>query len=646
MSSPTPSSPLQARAAFFLSRALPQFAQGTVQGIQAVMAGLRQLIDTIGMPVYRIRPIHAKELLYSDDYLAMVGELGQDVQTLATTLPQLAQQGLNTANTGQALIVGLQEQLQSVQGQADSLLAQAQRSAVGHTLGLGELSPLARQRAETIRETYATGSAIDDSQSHGIYYDPAACQVTLQRNSDISYQGSVTPFVTFFDSQGMYGLPGNTVEVETPQVTVTNTTGDTSTPAVTFTGAASPNADITAILDSDPTTVYEFERCDLCAEREPITQLGDAWFYADSGTVQDIYQVIKPDDWTVTVNVTQADGSLKTLHVNKLGPPQDRHDGLGLCMNLSLTFDTPTPLNYIELDPYLPPQANQTLPILVQSIVVTPLTGSPIVLNTSHAGTLTGSTVGVPDGYIVQDSIFTLPATVVATQVQIVLRQPTAYTTYLGHNYIVATVQTETKKSILGFTYSDKVQVTKPRLENQSEVLNYAENKSNAGLATAGAALGFLAGGPIGATIGWVIASLFGRSVTQQVLNTATGVDVFKGARWQIGLRTVDLKQISYETTGTLVSTPYTFSQPVTAVRIDPVLSADPSTGTLLTFDVSGDGGQTWLPTDPTGQTLTPLATASTTIQVRATFQRRDATPVDQGLTPILAGFNLQGYYQ
>ena len=632
-----PTSPIASRASFFLSRASAQLVNGTTKSVQTLLDGIRQMIDSIGWATLRVRPLLTKELPYGDDYTAMVNEITYDTSTLFASMPQVAQQGLNTANFGEAQRVGLLEQVKAINSSVDLLLAQANLQLRGHTIGIGEISSVALQQAQIFLDTFATSHYLNMSSSQDIYYEPTSGIVTLQRNTDINYSPTAIPFIDFFDGTNyIYGFPGNTVEVEAPAINMVNANGGNGTePTVTFIGQSTLNADPGALIDGDPNTVYEFERLALAPQNQSVIQVGDAWLQSDTGTTANVYSLIQPDTWTVSLTATDTAGQSKTLSLPKLGVPSDTQ--YGLYMDLTLSLPEPRLINHITITPYLPANASMPIPVMVQQITVTPEVGVPLVINTGEDG------IGTCIGYnITGQTDYPLPVALIATKVEIIFRQPTTYLTNAGHNFLVATVQEEVKRSVLGITYSDKTSTSKVRLLNQEEALNYNKSSSTGKFTAAAALIGFAAGGPVGAAIGWVLGSLFGKSVTQNVTGVASGVDVFAAKRWQIALSGIDLLQLSYQSSGTLVSQPLAFAQAVAGVRILPNMSVP--VGTTLTFEVSGDG-QTWVATDPSAQLITTLATPSSQVYVRATLGRQDMVQADKALTPVLKGYRVEGYY-
>lgn len=631
-----PTSPLQSRAAFFLSKTYARINSSTSKRVNTIATAIRQLIDSIGWSALKVRPMLEKELPYADDYTDMIDESRHDVQTIHNSFPQLAQQGLAIANYGEAQKLALTEIIATTASKVTELAAKANQELRGHFIGVGEQNATVRRKAELFVENFENSSHINMSSSKNIHFDPANTSVTLQRANDVDHSKAIVPFVDIFYGNALIGLPGNTVEVNTPNL---NSIGNTYTPTVSFVGETTLNGDISAILDSNPDSVFEFERMQLVSENQPVVRIGDALIYSDSGNVQNIYSSIAPDDWTVVVSSTD-EGKQKTQVYHKTGNPAS-NDGKGLMCDITLTFYEPKPINLIEIDPYIA-QTIKGLPVVVESITVIPTIGKSIHLDTTRYTTHSNLNMHT-DGSIIDRATYFLPKTTVTKEIRIILRQWEAYPTYAGHNFIVTTVETNKKKSMFGFTYSNKTTITKPRLKNQDEQYNYNKTKEF-DISKATTAVGFLIGGPAGAAIGWLVGSLFGSKTTQTVLKTEKGVDVFKANRWQIGIRNIIAKQIKYEPTGSFISNPIVFENPVSNVALSASLKYSTDDGTLITFDVSPDGGTNWIPIDPETKVLTPFEKPTNAVVVRANLLQSN-TIEDSGLTPILYGYSIEGYY-
>lgn len=636
MSQLIPKSPLQTRAAFFLSKAYARINSGTSKKVNEISSAIRQLIDSIGWSALRVRPMLEKELPYADDYLDMIDETRTDLTTIHSSIPQLAQQGLSLANYGEAQKVALNEIINDTAAKVTLLTTKANKEIRGHFIGIGEESIDARRRAELFVENFENSKYIDIETSKNINYDNEETSITLQRATDVDHSKSIVPFIDIFEDNSLIGLPGNTVEVTTPSLI---STGTDYTPDVTFVGETALNSNTDSLFDGNPDTVFEFERVALSSEIQPLVQIGDAYVYADSGKPQNIYKVISPDEWTITVSTLDDDGKQKTKSFKKTGIPASK-DGKGLICDISLFFNESKPINLIEIDPYIP-QSLKGLPITVESITVIPEIGKPLSLDvvryTDYENTNINSTSN-----IINKACYLLPQTTIAREIKIILRQFEPYDTYAGHNFIVTTVSTNKQKSIFGFTYSNKTKITKPRLKTQDEQYNYNKTKNSNIAATAAVVGRFF--GPGGAAIGWLIGSLFGSKTTQKVLSTEKGVDIFKAKRWQIGLRNISVKQIKYEKTGTFISKPITFENNIKNVSMKTIAKYDVNEGTLVTFDISPDNGKTWLPIDTTTKKLTPLGVQTKTVTVRANLMQSDFVK-DSGLTPIIYGYSVEGYY-
>ena len=619
-----PSSPLSSRASYFITAASAQISAGVGVGIQSLMNGVRQLISTIGWSSLRVRPMMEDDLPYSDDYTNMVSEVASDTNTVYSQLPQLAQQGLYTANYGQAQIASLTSSLNTLKSLVTNATANANQVLCKRSIGIRKEASIARRRGEIFVESFVDNSHIDFSKSYNISLDVDTASVTLQHNSDINLGSKIAPFIAFYNGTQVLGFPGNTLEVETPQ---TNMVPSQSTPSVTFVGQSNTNSDPFALLDGNPDTVYEYEKVILTDQNQPMIKMGSAWFYSESTghAVKNVMQTILPDTWSVNFTATDSTGNIdqQTLcEVTESAPAN------GLVMDLWLYLQTPQYVNYLDLSPYLSPLAPAALPITIQSITVidstNAVTSIPILPNSTS---------------IITDTAFYFPTSILATSIHVVLCQPFPYETYIGHPFIEATVDTHTTHKFLGVTYSSSDRMSHPRLETQSAALNYNSNKSGSLIKDVALVLSVLTLG----VAGWIIKSLFGSTKTVTVESTSTGIDVFKGLRWSIGLRGVSVFQYNYSPTGVLVTTPISYVNPIGGATLQ--VEDQDNVGTAISYAISPDNGSTWMSIDPTGELAIGFETPTSQLLLQATFTGANPTSSGVTSTPVLYGYTLKGYY-
>jgi len=645
-----PISPLRSRASFIL-----------ISGLENLLSGLKKLISSIGWSFLVVRPFQKNDYPYKEDYLEMITETGMDVNTISSLIPQMTQQGLSIVNFGEGQRISLKEDLLEVIQELDTLEATINAEVRSRFIGVGEFEDVAREQVQSFVENFANDTYIDHDKSSNILLIPDGECVTLSRQADLDLALSAKQSIDILDGSGvLLGLPGNTCEVEIPQNSIVP--GD-STPEVTFLGETDTHSDPIVMFDSTPDTWFEFERCSLdtmtsvildepkqkvpaVVQRannlrtkapvltaspyiQPLSKIGQAYFYDTSaGKPTDIFKVISPDLWTITAT----EGDVHTT-TQKIGIPKDNTLVLSILMELA----EPRILNYLELDPYIPVGA--------KDYTLDSITLYPAITENSQAEIKTITPTLVPDRVVI-----TLPYLVKIAKVKIVLKQTTPYTTSIGHPFILATVNEQTKKSFLFMTYSNKNKTIYQRLKNEDEALSLDYYK-NRDLTVVGAVLGagvaiamgaqialsvFL--GPA-AIIGWVVMSLFGKSTTRTVKNVARGVDVFLGKRWQIGIRDLALKQFHYDQSGKLVSKAFNFKQPVQTCSFIPKDESHEGLTTLRYF-LSPDNGTTWYE----NSTIVTFDAPTTSVLVQVLLERRAVDVDDEILTPRLNGYELKGY--
>ena len=657
-----PPSPIKRRAIFLLQKAQ---AVGTrLGGLLQLAEGLGQLIDSIGWRLLRVRPLQRGDFPFQEDYTQMIDEANEDTATLHALLPQLANQGLVVLNSSEGQRAALQQDLQDVQAQLRIAQSTLTKETFTRAIGTRHATQGALQRGEVFVETFADSTHVDLAQSSGITVVPESQSVTLKRESEVNLAARVVPFIELLRDGEIIGFPGTTMEVETPQLASSPT--DTA-PTVTFVGANDHHGDLSTLFDNDPTTWFEFERCSLVLSDVPpqgpmvhsklggifgspdftpgtsassgnnsatethwwqsVRQMGQSWIYDSTAPTQELHSIISPDTWGARLDVT-SQGKTTSAQATKVFPMSDQP----LLLTMTFTLSTPQAANYIEITPYIPSQATADCALKLRECVV--------VDEQQHA------TVVAPRTFL--DALYLpIPAGTRAKYVRITIEQSQGYTALLGHPYLLAEVQTKTSHSFLGIQYSSSTKISYPRLKNADEVLKYNRDPSDAAsaLSAAGAVIGGVAGAgvfsipgaAIGAVVGWVVGTIFGGSTEQHVLSTTQGVDVFLGKRWQIGLRSIGLKQIQYAAAGYVISQPYTFSQPVSVLRCS--IDAGVPDGTQLQISCSTDNGASWVAADTDGMMLLPIS--ATSVCLRIAFSRG----ADAGITPEVLGYTLEGYY-
>lgn len=588
-----PRSPLQSRATILLNRAAVSSWLQRATAIQDFLAAMRTLVERIGLPLFHVRPLEMHALPYRDDFTAMVDDARHDTATLHGTLPLLAQQGVELYNYTISEHTALTEQLDALDHTLGQLDAQQRRLTPGHFVGVGVLAEEARRQGERIIETLDTDATIDYSACSGVSYIPRSQWVTLKEAASINHSQQARLSVQYVDEQGrLIGLPGTTTEVvgTTPSAT-------TAASTVAFVGELGRHDEPKAVLDDDPLTWFEFERCALLAPAQSVVQTGSAWNYSGTGAEKDIAELIAPDTWSVSL---QHGDEPQTF--SKLGEPID---GV-LHLTMALTLPEPRLITHIDIDPFLPAAASH-IPASIES--VTALTSSGDALQIPITGRTLNRTVRIP-----------VQTAERIAKIECRLSQPSGYTTLLGHQFYLVTVQhTLVDSGFIGFGAAADSNTTTHRIEHPDDASDYQRQWTSHH--------GFL--------------DTHTSVHTDTPLGVESGIDTFMGKRWQIGLRTVALIQARYESQGTFVSRAHTFSKPVRNIKVLP--NAQVPHGTSLQWSVSGDDGSTWVIADTSGACM--LAKASSTVRVRAILLRTDARDEAQQLTPIIHGYELQGTF-
>lgn len=664
-----PSSPLKTRAQYFLRRVRDAATRESLaSGIREALAGIRALVDSVGWPLFKPRPLYPDELPYGDDVATMTDEAAHDLTAVADALPDLAQHSVNLMNYSAVQASALIESANSLQDELSTLLGTIRSRAFGRYIGIGALPKHDARRGETFTETFATDAHIALADSSVTYLSDGE-MVTLKRTAqqNLSASGAVAAQVLDPISFDVIGLPGNTLEVETPQA---GSVAADDSPEVHFLGESGPHANPGDMLDDSPDTWFEFERCDLAdgGGMQRVVKLGDSWFSCSTGKLQNIYKLFKPDRWRariVPIGQDDATGGLVLSGgarlVSHIGTPAGR----SLTLSTTQLFSEAHRISFVEIDPFLPPPAPQLGPYLVRVALITASGDVDLPLGDLTRKRLTGKVL-IPVPYALK-----------VKGLRIIFRQPSAYKALIGHHYVLAIVDEKTTKKRIIFKSTShrtlRLRVESPTVafglamysEHDLQVLGAAAGLGllavpgvvvgvGAMIAGAAGAVGMLSGvaAAIAATpllpvaivlaiLGAVIGKLWYTKKERTVKEVLQNTDVLNGERWQIGLRSALARQVQHEAEGLFASAPITFAQPVTAVRLT---AQDLVTKDLtIRYEVSGDG-QTWLPADGRGGII-GLPQPADSVRVRASFARIDHDPDDVSLTPLFYGYTLQGFY-
>lgn len=596
MITPTTTSPLAQRAKFVLQRIQALNTEGLAQ-MSAIIAGIRTLVETIGRPLLRVRPLCPDDLPFKNDYEAMAEELQADLTSTSDTLPQLANTGVLLHNYAATTLTATGEVVATVEQLTAELEHQQSVQVRGHLPGIGPTARVQASAVQAFTETFASDAHIDWGQSRGVDWLPETQLVSLHREDDTNLAGDCSVHIpVVLDGQRVIGLPGNTSEVVVPM----SAQWSGVAPSVRYLGESDPHGDPQALIDGDAQSWYEFERCVLDGPQQPVVGIGDALMYSGGGQVVDVMRAILPDTWQVTV---EQDGQVVTTP-QLASPPSGT-----LPLTIDLVLPTPRLVSAVTVDPYLPEKGASAPPILASVVAITPANEEILVYQRGM--------YGLP-GKLTKRQLFSLPKPQRIARIRYSFVQPTPYRTLIGHTFYVATLQHSKSKSFLGFSLGAKQWTTRQRVASPAAA--YALNT--------------------GKSSGWAI--LFSSQRSTQVVNTASGIDVFRAKRWQVGLRELGLYRTTYTASGQLTSTPYTFRRKVAGVRV--VARGAAPEGATITYEVSPDGSA-WLPIRGDGSECLLFATPTADVRVRCSLARRDIDPDDAALTPLMFGYDLHGVF-
>lgn len=345
------------------------------------------------------------------------------------------------------------------------------------------------------------------------------------------------------------GFAGNNHEVRVIASDVAS--GVDETGRVSFIGEEDRSADLSAILDQDATTWFEYEKIDMReTEQTLIAQKKNLVYEIAPGKV--ISHIGKPDD--------------------------------GLKLHLLLTLQKKAMVNELEIASYTPSNYGAS-EAMVEDILVSDGANPPTSI--FERKPLPG------------ERIFRFAPREVKS-IQIKFKQDKPYPFDYGHIYYEQLTPTKGQKVFFD-KESGRIRAKNPiRLEGPlQEVVDmgYVVTDEKTGTAVSYGEQAYGQARSIG--ISRTIEKAKGQIDTTKV---QMGVQKIEALRYAIGIRDIIIKEASYETEGELVTKPHYYDEPVERITIetDAVMEQDAKKqGANVFYFVSVDDGAEWLPIAP-----------------------------------------------
>lgn len=423
--------------------------------------------------------------------------------------------------------------------------------------------------------------------------------ITLERTGSENHNNTEAKIEILNDSNG---FPGNThqVKILNPGEEGYNSTDNNKN--IVYYGENNPHIHLVAIQDEEPDTWFEYELCNIPEhyKKDPCKGFG---FEYEEGIV-----------WA-----------------------KDPEEGF-LKLHLRITLPEAVTVNWINLNPYIPP-FDGAEHMVIESIKTAPdETSIPTSiykhdkinlslisdLNRNNADTYNADQIPGQNDFTGQ-AVFTFAPRLVKV-IDVVIRQDSKYDCEIGHDYYLAIVKVKiTETSWFGLSKKTKYETHKWRVDGPKQSLDKLNEYSRGSIeemiigAIGGGIGGFQLGaqigsafGPIGAIIGGLLGGLLGSlwggtDVDVVDKRIEAGIESFPGWRWALGIRDLNINSYQFAQESELVSTPFISPGPIEKVELrvneqipEEFLSGNSDQTTYenkdnwLQYYISLDDGNTW----------------------------------------------------
>jgi hypothetical protein len=580
-----------------------------------IIARVSSFVDTLSEPSITVPFMQADEILIREFVSEPVVQADEDVQLAEEQVALLRDLTKQVFNTSQAERAGIRESLSEVTSLMDTL-----------RLWISDSDSSFLWAGDTFNDTSKT-----DALST-VFVDTGAGTLVLQPESALSLSDKIVS-VTIDKKYSEGGLPGNNLEIRAPGKEAFSGTNPEPRP-ILFRDTQPRKDDLTAVLDGNPDTWYEWERVYVPFPQSTIVA-GHSHVYDPGG--KPYKTPLSLLNWNCFIrwpgeqvldqgeNITVTDvkkvkvlyifsKKKKTHRTEKNGyplayfSPSDRRD---LTLGIVIELDQPRAVSWLQLTPFL---REGTYPHVDQILVSADgdqwrnILDEPTVLNPRINRGVDFSNLGFSASSFEGVGVWPFPKAKIK-YIKILLRQPTAYPTVLGagHRFQVdrkGKKRTQANTLVVG-SFSASL--------NKSNDQDFATNESDTQI-----------------------------SVTELF-------DVLRADRQVIGIRDLLLEERSYKDSGQYISKPFQLAQPARAVallageRIPPEWEKTAPDGKpWIYYEVSTDGlnWQTIVPqVAQLEDSVVRFDTSATQLYFRANFSRPSDRPNE---TPVLYSYALK----
>ncbi|MGF0347768.1 hypothetical protein ACQR3P_29430 [Rhodococcus sp. IEGM1300] len=415
----------------------------------------------------------------------------------------------------------------------------------------------AESRIRTSSEFFLSDGNIDYTRISGKPLEVRGGSVALPYASEpkaLSGSARVTILPgTYTDGIGILGtesngFPGNNHEVRVTSAQGISTDGGRN--GMRFIGETDRHADLSAVLDAEAATWFEYERVSMRKTEEELIAKGRGLDYEI--------------------------GSGK--HIRWLEDESDEP----LVLSVLIQMDEPTWLNEIDVRPYIPTNYGASAPVVTDVRVSAEYEPSRSILKRTPLDT---------------EWVFRFDP-VYATTVIVSLKQEKGYPTDIGHLVYQEVKESEGRRLTLDTT--ELTLLPEKPIEIEGPVLRVAdmgftvdETATGTVVSYASQAIGSIHSKPLSESL---------REIEEKLNPKTTRMTVRKieAMRKMIGLRDIVLKEAVYLDKGELVTKPIGFDEPLKRITLEADASPEGNeSGVEVMYHVSIDDGATWHPIRP-----------------------------------------------
>lgn len=415
----------------------------------------------------------------------------------------------------------------------------------------------AESRIRTSSEFFLSDGNIDYTRISGKPLQVRGGSVALPYASEpkaLSGKARVTILPgTYTDGIGILGTESNGFPGNNHEVRVTSAQGisvDGGRNGMRFIGETDRHADLSAVLDAEAATWFEYERVSMRKTEEELIAKGRGLDYEI--------------------------GSGK--HIRWLEDESDEP----LVLSVLIQMDEPTWLNEIDVRPYIPTNYGASAPVVTDVRVSAEYEPSRSILKRTPLDT---------------EWVFRFDP-VYATTVIVSLKQEKGYPTDIGHLVYEEVKESEGRRLTLDTTEltllpEKPIEVEGPVLRVADMGFTVDETATGTIVTYASQAIGSIHSKPLSESL---------RAIEEKLNPKTTRMTVRKieAMRKMIGLRDIVLKEAVYLDKGELVTKPIGFDEPLKRITLEADASPEGNeSGVEVMYHVSIDDGATWHPIRP-----------------------------------------------